>query len=142
MNNHNDSPVQNLIGYEDFLNNLKTKIRSAQIKAALSVNRELIALYWEIGKAIAEKQEKHGRGFAVVDQLAKDLQHEFPNIQGFSRRNLYYIRTFYLTYYNELEFVQQLVAQFGKMDFLLILNQIINLRILDSSFRWNDNKRD
>jgi predicted nuclease of restriction endonuclease-like (RecB) superfamily len=142
MNNHNDSSVQNLIGYEDFLNNLKTKIRSAQIKAALSVNRELIALYWEIGKAIAEKQEKHGWGFAVVDQLAKDLQHEFPNIQGFSRRNLYYIRTFYLTYYNELELVQQLVAQFGKMDFLLILNQIINLRILDSSFRWNDNKRD
>jgi predicted nuclease of restriction endonuclease-like (RecB) superfamily len=100
-----------LTGYEDFLSDLKTKIRSAQIKAALSVNRELIALYWEIGKAIIEKQEKFGWGFAVVDQLANDLKHEFPEIKGFSRRNLYLIRILYLSYRDESEFVQQLVAQ-------------------------------
>jgi len=105
-----------LTGYEDFLNDLKTKIRSAQIKAALSVNRELIAFYWEIGKTIIEKPEKYGWGFAVVDQLAEDLKHEFPEIKGFSRRNLYLIRIFYLSYRDESEFVQQVVAQLGKVN--------------------------
>jgi predicted nuclease of restriction endonuclease-like (RecB) superfamily len=122
----NDSVI--LTGYEDFLSDLKTKIRSAQIKAALSVNRELIALYWEIGKAIIEKQEKYGWGFAVVDQLAKDLKHEFPDMQGLSMRNLYRIRIFYLSYRNESEFLPQLVAKIPWGHNSVILEKIKDTR--------------
>ncbi|MCI0490535.1 MAG: PDDEXK nuclease domain-containing protein [Blastocatellia bacterium] len=98
-------------GYEEFLSDLKTRIRSSQIKAALSVNREMIELYWEIGKGIVERQEKAGWGNAVLDRLSKDLIHTFPEIKGFSRANLYRMRAFYLAYRNQSEFVAQLVRQ-------------------------------
>ncbi|MBI1928516.1 DUF1016 domain-containing protein [Candidatus Poribacteria bacterium] len=100
-----------LPGYEEFLHDLKARIRSAQIKAALSVNRELIGLYWEIGKAIVERQERAGWGDAVVEQLAKDLRHEFPEMKGFSRSKVFAMRQLYLTYRDSGEFVPQLVGQ-------------------------------
>ncbi len=100
-----------LTGYEDLLTELKTRIRSAQIKAALSVNREMIALYWEIGRDIVERQEKAGWGDEVLERLSRDLRHEFPDVQGFSRRNLYRMRAIYLAYRDQSEFVPQVVAQ-------------------------------
>lgn len=77
---------------------LKKKIRSAQFKAALAVNRELIRLYWDIGKEIVERKEKDGWGSGVIDKIARDIQNEFPGIEGFSRTNMGRMRAFYLAY--------------------------------------------
>lgn len=93
--------------YIKFLNNLKEKIRLAQLKAALSVNQELIKLYWEIGKDIAEKQKSGGWGSKIIERIGKDLQNEFPGVEGFSRRNMFRMRSFYLAY----QIVPQAVAQ-------------------------------
>ena len=97
--------------YRALIADLKTRIRSAQIKAALTVNSQLIALYWDIGKLIVEKQRASGWGDAVIDQIAQDLSREFKSMKGFSRRNLYYMKQFYEFYADQDEFVQKLAAQ-------------------------------
>ena len=105
-------PAKDLLaGYEEFLNDLKQRIRSAQIKVSLAVNSELITLYWDIGKDIVEKQEAAGWGDAVLDRLGHDLTSAFPGIQGFSRTNLYRMRALYLAWRHQSEFVPQLVGQ-------------------------------
>src|SRR5438105_14615173 len=81
-------------GYEAFLKELKERIRTAQIKAAVAVNRELVLHYWQIGRDILAQQRQHGWGAKVIDQLAHDLHHAFPEVQGFSPRNLKYMRAF------------------------------------------------
>jgi hypothetical protein len=86
--------ISPLRGYASFLRDLKTHIRSAQIKATFAVNSEMISLYWEIGKGIVERQENAGWGDEVLEKLSKDLRHEFPEMQGFSRANLYRMRAF------------------------------------------------
>jgi predicted nuclease of restriction endonuclease-like (RecB) superfamily len=80
--------------YDRFLQDLKTRIRTAQIRAALSVNRELTLLYWDIGQEILTRQAEAGWGAKVIDRLSKDLKREFPDIKGFSRSNLMYMRAF------------------------------------------------
>ncbi len=97
--------------YINWLNTLKNRIKQTQIKATLSANKTIITLYWEVGKELYEKQEKQGWGNAVVDNLEKDLLREFPNIKGFSRRNLFYMKGFYAFYQADFAKVQQLVAQ-------------------------------
>ena len=96
--------------YGDFLQSLKTQIQQAQIKAALAVNRELILLYWHIGREILERQKAQGWGAKVIEQLSKDLRSEFPQMKSLSARNLKYMRALAENYSDE-EFVQQLVAQ-------------------------------
>ncbi len=96
-------------GYQELLGDLKERIGSAQIKAALSVNRELIALYWQIGRAISDQQETHGWGTGVIDRLSADLRRAFPDMRGFSPRNLRYMRTFAAAY-PEPDFWQQAAA--------------------------------
>jgi predicted nuclease of restriction endonuclease-like (RecB) superfamily len=96
--------------YADFLNGLKQRIRSAQVKAALAVNRELIMLYWEIGREILSRQTSDGWGAKVVEQLAKDLKAEFPEMRGLSRTNLLYMRAFAAAYPDE-SIVQHVVGQ-------------------------------
>ncbi len=96
--------------YDDFLRGLKERILSAQVKAALSVNRELVLLYWYIGREILTRQQQQGWGAKVIDKLAADLRQAFPEMKGFSARNLKYVRAFAQAYPDE-EFVQQLVAQ-------------------------------
>lgn len=86
-------------------------IRSRYLKAALAVNQGLIELYWEIGKMIVREEETKGWGSAVVERLAVDLKMEFPDMGGFSRSNLFYIRKFYLFYRDADEKVQQVVRQ-------------------------------
>lgn len=88
------SDLFNLKDYETFLTNLKVRIRSAQIRAALAVNRELVLLYWQIGRDILTRQQQHGWGAKVIQTLSKDLKHEFPEMKGFSRSNLLYMRAF------------------------------------------------
>jgi len=94
--------------YGDLLIKIKQQVRSAQAKAALSVNTSLIQLYWNMGKMIADNQELFEGRNNYVAQLEKDLRTEFPDIKGFSRSNLFYIRKFYQFYSDSS--VQQLVG--------------------------------
>ena len=96
--------------YDDFLRDLKERIRSAQVRAALSVNRELVLLYWQLGQDILTRQRQQGWGAKVIDRLARDLQKEFPDMKGFSPRNLKYMRAFAEAYPNE-QIVQEVLAQ-------------------------------
>jgi predicted nuclease of restriction endonuclease-like (RecB) superfamily len=75
-------------GYDTFLHDLKTGIRTARTRAALAVNRELVLLYWQIGRDILERQSREGWGAKVIDRLARDLRNEFPHMKGFSPRSL------------------------------------------------------
>jgi predicted nuclease of restriction endonuclease-like (RecB) superfamily len=84
--------------YETFLAEIKERIRQAQYDALKAVNKELIKLYWDIGKMIVEKQKKYGWGKSIVENLARDLQKEFPGMRGFSKDNLWRMRKFYLSY--------------------------------------------
>ena len=97
-------------GYAELLEDLKARIRKAQIKAALSANRELVLLYWQIGREILKRQREEGWGAKVIDRLAQDLRREFPEMKGLSPRNLKYMRAFAEAYPDE-RFVQQFVAQ-------------------------------
>ncbi|HED07067.1 MAG TPA: DUF1016 domain-containing protein [Ignavibacteria bacterium] len=87
-------------GYQSFIKNLKQRIRSAQYEALKVVNKELINLYWDIGKMIVKQQEKFGWGKSIVENIASDLQKEYTGISGFSAANLWRMRTFYLEYRN------------------------------------------
>src|SRR5689334_11676207 len=79
-------------GYRALLTDIKARIRVAQIKASLSVNRELMHLYWDIGGLIVSRQRAEGWGKSVVERLASDVQKEFPGIEGFSPRNIWRMR--------------------------------------------------
>lgn len=105
-----DSLFPDLVQYEAFLSALKSRIRAAQVRAALAVNWELILLYWQIGREILQRQQAEGWGTKVVERLAKDLKREFPDIAGFSPRNLKYMRAFANAYPDE-QFVQRIAAQ-------------------------------
>jgi predicted nuclease of restriction endonuclease-like (RecB) superfamily len=96
--------------YKFWITSLKEKISSVQIKAAVAVNVEMIALYWDIGKSIVEKQEQSRWGAKLIEQVAKDLKHELPNTNGFSRTNLFSMRQFYL-FYAESKIVHQVGGQ-------------------------------
>ena len=95
--------------YFSFLTTIKQDIQTSRVRAALSVNRELILLYWRIGNSILEKQKELGWGAKVVDQLSFDLKQAFPEIKGFSRQNLFYMRQFAESY-DDYQIVQQLVG--------------------------------
>ena len=110
------APVSAPKGYSVFLEELKKRIHSAQIKAAIRVNEELIRLYWGIGKDIAERQENDGWGTQVIERLGKDLQSAFPGVKGFSRTNLFRMRAFYLAY----EKVPQAVGQLDTLPIFTI----------------------
>ena len=109
--------------YVAFLEALKQRIRSAQVRAALAVNRELVLLYWQIGRDILTRQEKEGWGSKVIQQLAKDLKREFPNMKGFSSRNLNYMRAFAQAYPDE-QIVQQVAAQIPWFHNCVLLDKV------------------
>ena len=98
------------VGYSDWLSDLKLRIHTAQQRATLAVNRELVLLYWQIGHDILTRQAAQGWGSKVVDRLAQDLRAAFPKMKGFSPRNLKYMRAFAEAWPNA-EFVQQAAAQ-------------------------------
>jgi predicted nuclease of restriction endonuclease-like (RecB) superfamily len=84
--------------YRGWLEELKKKISASQIKAAIKVNSELLNLYWQLGLEIISKQKESSWGDAIMEQLSKDLTEAFPGMKGFSKRNLFYIRQWYLFY--------------------------------------------
>jgi len=109
--------------YGDFLSGLKDRIRATQIRAAGSVNRELVLLYWQIGRDILDRQSRENWGAKVIDRLAADLRQAFPDIQGFSPRNLKYMRSFAEAWPDE-EFVQAPLAQITWYHNVAILEKI------------------
>ena len=89
-------------GYGEVLHKIKERVRSAQLKASLSVNRELIALYWYIGSVIVDRQTTEGWGKSVVRRLSEDLQREFPGVAGFSSQNVWRMRAFYIAWTDDI----------------------------------------
>jgi predicted nuclease of restriction endonuclease-like (RecB) superfamily len=96
--------------YPKLLEEIKARVHASRIRASVSVNRELILLYWEIGRLILQRQEAEGWGAKVIDRLAVDLGREFPDMKGFSSRNLKYMRAF-AEAYPARAFVQEVLAQ-------------------------------
>jgi len=109
--------------YTSFLEDLKNRVASSRYKAALSVNKELILLYHHMGSEILKSQEKHGWGAKIIDQLSRDLQSAFPEMKGFSTRNLKYMRKF-AEEYSDPEFVQEVLAQLTWYHNMTILDKV------------------
>jgi predicted nuclease of restriction endonuclease-like (RecB) superfamily len=109
-------------GYGSLLGEIKQRIRSAQYEALRAVNKELISLYWDIGRLIVERQQGETWGKSVVEQLSQDLQAEFPGISGFSPRNIWRMREFYLTYHAN-EKLTTLVAEISWSHNLMIMSK-------------------
>ncbi len=101
--------------YGRFLAEIKTKVQSARIKAAVIVNKTLLALYWDIGELIIKKQVESKWGDFLIEKLAQDLRREFPKMKGFSRRNLFYIKQWVNFYTEQNQLVQQPVALIKKV---------------------------
>ncbi len=109
--------------YSAWLTELKSRIHSAQQRAALAVNRELVLLYWQIGQDILTRQTQQGWGAKVIDRLAQDLRNAFPDMKGFSPRNLKYMRAF-AEAWPDAEFVQAVLAQLPWYHQLALLDKL------------------
>jgi predicted nuclease of restriction endonuclease-like (RecB) superfamily len=110
-------------GYADWLADLKGRIHTAQQRATLAVNRELVLLYWQIGRDILARQARQGWGAKVIERLAHDLRAAFPEMKGFSPRNLKYMRAF-AEAWPDGEFVQQAAAQLPWGHNLVLLDKL------------------
>ena len=110
-------------GYAEWLAELKARIHTAQQRATLAVNRELVFLYWNIGRDVLARQAEQGWGAKVIDRLAKDLRAAFPEMKGFSPRNLKYMRAFAHAW-PEGEFVQAVLAQLPWYHQLALLDKL------------------
>jgi predicted nuclease of restriction endonuclease-like (RecB) superfamily len=109
--------------YPVFLQELKQRIRESQVRASVSVNRELVLLYWRIGNDILVRQQRENWGAKVIDRLAADLKKAFPDMKGFSPRNLKYMRAFAEAWPSE-EFVQEVLAQITWYHNLTLLEKL------------------
>ena len=114
-------------GYSGWLADLKAQIHDAQQRAAQALNLELVVLYWTIGSAILERQNRQGWGAKVVDRLSQDLRSAFPDMQGFSVRNLKYMRAFALGW-PDLSFVQQVLHKLPWGHNLVLLDKLPGLQ--------------
>ena len=108
--------------YLNFKNEITARIRSAQYEALKAVNKEIIALYWEVGKRITEQQTALGWGKSVVENLSRDIQKEFPGIKGFGVRNMWDMARFYAEYQFD-EILQPLVAEISWSKHVVILTK-------------------
>ena len=109
--------------YTDWLADLKSRIHSARQSSVLAVNRELVGLYWQIGRDILTRQAEQGWGAKVIERLAHDLRTAFPEMKGFSPRNLKYMRAF-AEAWPDMEFVQAVLAQFPWYHQLALLDKL------------------
>ncbi len=118
-----DLTPPNLSGYDSFLHDVKQRIQTAQIKAALAVNTELVQLYWSIGRDILARQQEQGWGAKVIQRLSTDLHRAFPEMKGFSRTNLLYMRAFAEAYPDEA-IVQQVAGQIPWFHNCILLDKV------------------
>ena len=102
--------MSDLTFYSNLLTEIKNRIRLAQTKAVLSANAEMIAMYWDIGRIILDRQQQEGWGAGVIPRLSKDIHNELPEVKGFSERNIGYMIRF-AREYSELIILQQPVAK-------------------------------
>ena len=100
-----------LVLYGNLLSAIKARIRQAQVKASFSANAEMIAMYWDIGRMIHERQQQEGWSAAVIPKLSRDIKNELPEIKGFSERNIGRMLAFFHAYQNAETFLPQLVAK-------------------------------
>ena len=119
----NPSTIPHEQHYLAFLDDVKSEIKKSRTQIVRATNRELIQLYWTLGKAIADKQEQLGWGKSVVEQLAKDLQKNFEGRRGFSTQNLWYMRQFYIEY-QDAPNLQQLVGEIPWGQNLTIMSKV------------------
>jgi predicted nuclease of restriction endonuclease-like (RecB) superfamily len=114
--------------YKNWLEELKKRIQSSQIKAAIKVNSELMELYWQLGEEIISKQKESNWGEAIIEQLSKDLTAAFPGMKGFSRANLFFIRKWFL-FYQPVSIVSQPVRQLShhkeQSNYFLSVSQLV-----------------
>ncbi|CAN5280180.1 hypothetical protein BH20VER2_BH20VER2_00910 [soil metagenome] len=97
--------------YAALLTGIKERVQQARLRAHLAVNRELVVLYWQIGRDIVSRQKREGWGKAVIERLGADIQKAFPGIEGFSTRNIWRMRAFYLAYAQLAEFLSPPVTE-------------------------------
>jgi predicted nuclease of restriction endonuclease-like (RecB) superfamily len=114
------------VGYVDWIRDLKARVYEARQRAARAVNNELVGLYWRIGRDIRARQEVQGWGAKIVDRIAADLKTEFPDSEGFSPRNLKYMRAFALAWPDE-DFVQGVLAQLPWYTHIALLEKLETL---------------
>lgn len=98
-------------GYVELLGQIKDRIRQSQVRAVLSVNAELLRLYWDVGRILDARQTQEGYGAAVIPRLSKDLRNELPEVKGFSERNIGRMLAFFRTYPKPTEVLPQAVAK-------------------------------
>lgn len=110
--NAQSDPILIPVSYPALLAEIKDRVRGAQLRAHLAVNRELVLLYWQIGRVIVSRQKLEGWGKSVIERLAADIQREFPGIEGFSANNIWRMRAFYVAY-ADAPFLPQPVAGIG-----------------------------
>ena len=122
------SQLSNNQDYQNLLIQIKRRIQKAQLKAVVAVNKEMLILYWHIGRLILERQERQKWGARVLEQLAQDLKKGFPEMQGLSRRNLFYMRKFAASYPN-FTIVQPVVAQISWSHNIILLDKFNNSKI-------------
>ncbi len=101
------------VDYAPLLAEIKARVQIARVKAGLAANRELLALYWDVGRLISEAQRTKGYGKKVVERLAADVQREFPGLAGFSPLNVWRMRAFYAAYAEDPEILSQAVTELG-----------------------------
>ena len=130
--------------YKEFIKEVIIRIRSAQYEALKAVNKEQIQLYWDLGEYIVKKQATTNWGKSVVEQLAQDIQKEFPATSGFSARNLWLMRQFYEMYSNS-QILQPLVAEIGWSHHIQIMSKCENDQerefyiLMTKKFGWTKN---
>jgi predicted nuclease of restriction endonuclease-like (RecB) superfamily len=130
--------------FKQWLANLKTRIRQSQIKAMIKVNDEMLRLYWDLGHDIAVRQMDAVWGNRFFKNLSKELKAEFPDMQGFSERNLYNIKRFYLFYNQDDIILQQLVAKLENENFQQLVGKLEsqNLHQAGAELQMSKNKED
>lgn len=119
------------VGYAQLLETLKERVRSTQVRAARAANTELLRLYWSIGRDIRERQDHAGWGAKVIERLAADLRTAFPDLNGFSVRNLRYMRSLAAAWPTEDDFVPQAVAQLPWGHVRLLLDRLDDRSLRD-----------
>ena len=123
--------------YKQWISEIKDKIRSSQIKASLSVNNEMLKLYWDLGGSISDKLTTSNWGTKVVAKLSEDLRRAFPDFEGFSKRNLLFMRQWFEFYQQsgneQIEIMKQVVSQFP-----IALNSTDRIKMLVSLIPWGD----
>ncbi len=117
--------------YADLLGQIKERIHSERLRVVLTVNTAMVLLYWDIGKAILDRQEQEGWGAKVIDRLSHDLRKAFPDMRGFSPRNLKYMRAFAAAW-DDRQIVQQVAAQIPWFHNCVLLDKVSD----HSTRRW------